>query len=119
MALRNKSLEKDASYVIPVVVPTYGEAQNLLVSRYITTEKTANVKLNGEDKQIKFNVRGLSFSVNPVSSPGTSQLVFVQDDATEGLSNKSIIVSQVEPLYSGFGSLGALIYTLKEATINQ
>lgn len=121
MALRNKSLEKDASYVIPVVVPAYGEAQNLLVSRYITTEKTADVKLNGEDKQIKFNVRGISFLVNSVNGSGTSQIVFVQDGATDGLNNKSIIVSQVEPLveYSGFRRLGALIYTLKEATINQ
>ena len=120
LALRNKTLEKDGTYNIPVVVPAYGSAQNILISRYIATEKTVNLKLNGEDKEIKFNVRGISFLVNSVNGSGTSQIVFVQDEKVEGLANKSIIVSHVEPLveYSGFRRLGALIYTLKEASIN-
>lgn len=122
LATRNKTIEKDASYTIPVVHPSYGQVSNLSLKHFEDTEKRITFDYNGEEKTVNFNLKAMNFVVYPTNSgcdtsSGTPQLVFVQNGEIDGI-NKSLMVEYVAPLveYSGFNKIGALAYTLKSAT---
>lgn len=117
MAIRNKNIDKDATYSIPTVTPAYGKATTLNVKHFDNTVKKITMNYNGTEKTADFSLQGISFVVNSLSSSGTPQLVFVQNGDTDGIKN-SLIVNYVEPLveYGGLLKYGALIYTLISAT---
>ena len=117
MALRNKNIDKDATYSVPTVSPAYGNATTLNLKHFDNTEKGITFTYNGEEKTLTFNTRGISFVVNSLNSSGTPQLVFVQEGEKDGI-NKSLIVNYVAPLieYGSLDKYGALVYTLTDAT---
>ena len=117
LALRNKNIDLDTSYLASVVHPAYEKAQSLTIKRFADLNKTINFNYNGEEKTIDFAVKGLSFGMNSTNNSGLKQLVFVQNGEKENI-NKSLIVEYVSPLveYSGFYKMGALVYTLNGAT---
>ena len=117
LAIRNKSLDLDASYAVPVVHPSYGSSQTLAVTRFADLNKRITFDYNGTETTVDFAVKGMSFGVNSTNSSGIKQLAFVQNGESGGI-NKSLIIEYAEPLveYSGFNKMGALVYTLKSAT---
>ncbi len=114
-AIRNLKLDLEQTKVIPTVHPTYNEAKEISVSRFCDSERTVN--LNGESKV--FKVSGISYRLNSVDAAGYEQLVFVQNTAVDGVENKALIVSYVEPLveYAAYKMTGAMVYSLKTISI--
>lgn len=117
LALRNKNIQKDATYNLPTVHPSYGEKQILALKHFADVEKEITFNFNGEDKTVKFSANGVSFSVNSANSSGTPQVTFIQSAAKDGV-DKSLLIEYVEPIveYGSFARLGALVYTLSQAT---
>ena len=116
LAIRNKKIDKEASYSMPVVHPSYGAVQTIKLTHFADMEKETTFDYNGQATAVNFTVKGISFGVSSSNASGTPQLVFVQDGEKNGI-NKSLMISYVEPLveYSSFNKLGALVYTLKSA----
>ena len=113
--IRNLKLDLEQTKVLPTVHPTYNQAKEISISHFCNTERTVN--LNGTSKV--FKVSGMSYRLNSVDAAGFEQLVFVQNAAIDGVENKALIVSYVEPLveYAAYRMTGAMVYNLKTITI--
>lgn len=117
LAVRNKKLDKDTSYTLPTVHPSYKSAQNLRLTHFADKEKEITFDYNGEEKTVNFGLNGLSFVVGTINNSGMAQIVFVQNGEKDGI-DKSLIVEYVSPLVENgsFQKMGALKYTLSQAT---
>lgn len=115
--IRNLKLDLEGTTVIPAVHPTYSEEKDLSITRFCDTQRT--VSLNGQD--VVFKTSGISYKINSMEASGFNQLVFVQNAEANGIANKALIVSYVEPIveYNAYKSLGAMEYTLKSFSYSE
>lgn len=119
--LRNVYIEKvQGIFSLPTITATYGEKQNIKISRLEDATENVNFKANGKDYS-EMLVRKYVFNVDNQMMAGKSQLVFIQAKPTETTNNvdyRAHVVKYVEPLtvYGSFAPMGALVYTLQSVT---
>ncbi len=113
-ALRNLSLEKEASYTIPTVSPAYGNATPLLITNKEENTQTLNVKIDGKDVNESISVKNLTFHVNDSKNTGTPQYVSIQKSASTNIPSKALMTEYAQPLicYGSYTDMGALIFKL-------
>lgn len=123
-ALRYASIKKDSPAKLPVVSFNFGEAKTLNISNvsslsYDVTDE-GGLTINNTLQTGKINLNKLQYSLAENTATGVAQLVYYQNASEGDISNYNLMYRYVEPLsdFSSYLSLGALVYTLKSATIN-
>lgn len=114
LAIRNINYASTES-IVPTVHATYGEAQDLKITSFDTSDITLNLTVNGENKEgVTIPTNAVRYLVSSNDKSGANQLVFLQN-SDEGIVNKSLIIRYVSPIsdYSAYRKAGSLIYTLK------
>jgi hypothetical protein len=128
-ALRSVSLS-DNSADIPVYTSVYGKPQNITVAKSTATAENFQIKLNGEvmaEEELQLTPYKLSLNTASGCSTGTNsgrpQIAFTnasQETPPASLgSNRTVIMKYVQPLieYSGYISMGALVYKLNNISL--
>ncbi len=113
-ALRNVSVEKDASTSLPVVSASYGESKNLLITNVSEFESTLNLSINDSSVTEKLNVNKLTFHLDENKNTGISQYLTVQKTASANIPAKALLTEYAHALmcYGTNVVTGALIYKL-------
>lgn len=112
-AIRNVSLEVEKDYSIPVVHPTFGDAQKLTIKN--EKEYSKKIKLNGETQDTSIPIKEYSFMRNVQNATGTPQYVLIQKEKVGEIPNKALIIEYTSPLvcYGSYVCMGGLQYTLE------
>lgn len=124
-SLRSVSLD-DKTATIPVYTYVYGKTQNLTVSQGTAQADIFSIN-QGADAEIQLTAYQISLNTTTGCATGTNtgrpQLVFLntaQETPPASLgSNRTLIMKYVQPLieYSGYASLGALVYKLDSVSL--
>ena len=129
VAIRSLSLS-DSSADLPVYTAVYGKPQNITVAKSTATVDNFQIKLNDEvmaEEEIQLTPYKLSLNASSGCSTGTNtgrpQIAFTNTAQTTPPtslgSNRTIIMKYVQPLieYSGYLSMGALVYKLNSVSL--
>ena len=119
-AIRGVKAEENAPASLSVISPAYDEPMPISVNATATSEKTLNIKYNGEDVSATFQYKPLSFALNRTNAKGTSQYASVQTSDAGAIKNNALLIEYVKPLttYGNYYKMGALVFTLASATIS-
>ena len=120
-ALRNINVEKDKTVSLPTESFVYNNYSTLNVGCF--TDKAEieleNISVNGEEKDLTVNAKGLSYKLNSTQS-GRAQLAYIQTAEKDTLKNRALMVKYVQPI-SEYGNqliMGAMIYTLSSVSFS-
>jgi len=118
-AIRGLTINEESSADIPVVSPAYGEAKTLRITNGGALSTKVNAVIDGVAVDETVAVTNLTYQLNTVRNSGAPQYVLVQSAKSENVPFKAFPVEYAQTLttYGTFTNMGALVYTLKTATI--
>ena len=124
-AIRNLNIKKDDSTTLPTITYMYNKPMNLLVKNDSESSFTFNsLTYNGivydqTTSKVEMPTKNLSISLSGTTHTGSKKYLTLQKDAVSGIANYALPVEYAECLFenASLNTLGALVYTLKTATI--
>ena len=114
-AIRCLNITTEQSVSIPVVSPAYDKPQTLNFTN--STDDTKSTTINGTPAQIP--VKNINFKVSATYNTGLAHHALIQKSSpAQEIPNKALLIEYAAPIttYGVFYNMGAMVYTLTNAT---